>query len=67
MTDNPSPGMNGSSEPENGAARPQPWFPPSGEPGGYIPPPHPSAQPPPGPGQPGGQGQPGGYGPPGGP
>jgi hypothetical protein len=57
MTDNPSPGMNGSPEPDNGT-RPQPWFPPSGEPGGYIPPP------PPGPGQPGPQGQPGWYGPP---
>jgi hypothetical protein len=66
MTDNPSPGMNGSGESDNGAARPQPWFPPSGEPGGYGPPP----PPPPGAGQPGGQqggyGQPGGYPPPGG-
>ena len=57
MTDNPSPGMNGSPEPDNGR-RPQPWFPPSGEPGGYVPPP------PPGPGQPSPQGQPGWYGPP---
>jgi hypothetical protein len=55
MTDNPSPGVNGSGEPDNGT-RPQPWFPPSGEPGGYAPPP--------GAGQPGGQEQPGWYGPP---
>src|SRR5689334_16056337 len=34
MTDNPSPGMNGPGEADNGAAQPQPWFPPSGEPGG---------------------------------
>src|SRR5215472_5919294 len=60
MTDNPPPGIGGSGEPENGAAPPQPWFPPSGEPGGYIPPPPPlPPPPPPGAGQPGG-GQPGG-------
>ena len=62
MTDNPPPGIGGSGEPENGAAPPQPWFPPSGEPGGYIPPPPPlPPPPPPGAGQPG---QPGWYGPP---
>ena len=62
MTDNPSPGASGSGEADNGAAQPQPWFPPSGEPGGYIPPPPP---PPPGADQPGGQGQTGWYGQPG--
>jgi hypothetical protein len=56
MTDDPSPGRNGAGEPGNGAAQPQPWFPPSAEPGGYPPPP-----PPPGTGQPGGYGQTGGY------
>ena len=44
-----NPGAGGSGEPDDRAAQPQPWFPPSGEPGGYIPPP-------PGPGQPGGYG-----------
>src|SRR5215472_2329483 len=61
MTDNPPPGIGGSGEPESGVAPPQPWFPPSGEPGGYIPPPPP---PPPGAGQPGPPGQPRWYGPP---
>ena len=60
MTDNPPPGAGGSGEPGDRTARPQPWFPPSGERGGYIPPP-----PPPGAGQPGAQGQPGWYGLPG--
>ncbi len=82
MTDNLPPGDNGTGEAREGAAQPQPWFPPAGEPGGYGQPPpfdpgqaSPTggyAQPPPGssqPGQPGyGQpGQPGGYGPPGAP
>jgi len=79
MTDNLPPGDNGTGEAREGAAQPQPWFPPAGEPGGYGQPPpfdpgqaSPSGgygQPPPGSGQPGqpgyGQaGQPGGYGPP---
>jgi hypothetical protein len=82
MTDNLPPGDNGTGEAREGAAQPQPWFPPAGEPGGYGQPPpfdpgqaSPSGgygQPPPGSGQPGqpgyGQaGQPGGYGPPGAP
>src|SRR5262249_17443129 len=79
MTDNLPPGDNGTGEPQDGAAQPQPWFPPAGEPGGYGQPPPfdpgqaPSAagygQPPPGAGQPGGYGQQGygqqGYGQPG--
>ena len=82
MTDNLPPGGNGTGEGQEGAAQPQPWFPPAGEPGGYGQPPPfdpgqaPSAgsygQPPPGSAQSGGYGQPGheqpgGYGPPGGP
>jgi hypothetical protein len=82
MTDNLPPGGNGTGEGQEGAAQPQPWFPPAGEPGGYGQPPPfdpgqaPSAgsygQPPPGSAQSGGygqpgHGQPGGYGPPGGP
>jgi hypothetical protein len=71
MTDNVPQGGNGSGEGETAA--PQPWFPPSGEPGGYSqPPPFDPGQPPPAaggygqpaggqPGQPG-HGQPGGYG-----
>ena len=76
MTDNLPPGDNGTGEGQEGAAQPQPWFPPAGEPGGYGQPPPfdpgqaPSAagygQPPPGYGQPGGYGQQGGYPPPGG-
>ncbi len=78
MTDNLPPGSNGTGEGGNGADQPQPWFPPSGEPGGYgQPPPFDPGQAPPaggygqapggygqpgGPGQPGGSGQPGGYG-----
>jgi hypothetical protein len=75
MTDNLPPGGNGTGEDEEGAAQPQPWFPPAGDPGGYGQPPPfdpgqaPSAggygQPPPGHGQPGGYSQPG-YGQPGG-
>jgi hypothetical protein len=65
MTDNPPPGTGGSGEPDDRAAQPQPWFPPSGEPGGYAPPPSPPPPPPPGAGQPGAQSQPGWYGPPG--
>ena len=71
-----APGDNGTGEGQEGAAQPQPWFPPAGEPGGYGQPPPfdpgqaPSAagygQPPPGYGQPGGYGQQGGYPPPGG-
>jgi len=74
MTDNLPPGDNGTGEAQEGAAQPQPWFPPAGEPGGYGQPPPfdpgqaPSAagygQPPPGYGQPGGYGQQGGYPPP---
>jgi hypothetical protein len=60
MTDNPPPGTGGPGGPENGAPTPRPWFPPSGEPGGYVPPP----PPPPGAARPGTQGQPGWYGPP---
>jgi hypothetical protein len=46
MTDNLPPGDNGSGE---GGAPPQPWFPPSGEPGGYgQPPPFDPGQQPPG-------------------
>src|SRR5215470_14310471 len=82
MTDNLPPGDNGTGEAEEGAAQPQPWFPPAGEPGGYgQPPPFDPGQassaagygqPPPGAGQPGGYGQQGygqasGYGPPGAP
>jgi hypothetical protein len=83
MTDNLPPGSNGTGDGEKGAAQPQPWFPPSGEPGGYGQPPpfEPGQQPqaggygqpsggpaqPGGYGQPGGSGQPGGYAPPGGP
>jgi hypothetical protein len=83
MTDNLPPGSNGTGEGEEGAAQPQPWFPPSGEPGGYgQPPPFEPGQPPQaggygqptggsaqagGYGQPGGYSQPGGNGPPGGP
>jgi hypothetical protein len=73
MTDNLPPGSNGTGE---GEERPQPWFPPAGEPGGYGQPPPfdpgqaPSAgsfgQPPPGHAQPSGYGQPG-HGPPGAP
>ena len=69
MTDNLPPVGNGTGEGQEGAAQPQPWFPPAGEPGGYGQPPPfdpgqaPSAggygQPPPGSGQPGGYGQPG--------
>ncbi len=69
MTDNVPQGGNGSGEGETAA--PQPWFPPSGEPGGYgQPPPFDPGQPPAGgygqpaggqPGQPAG-GQPGGFG-----
>lgn len=78
MTDNLPPGENGAGEAQDGAAKPQPWFPPAGDPGGYGQPPpfdpgqaQPAGgygQPPPGYGQPGegqpGQGQPGGSGPP---
>lgn len=54
MTDNVPPGGNGTGEGE--AASPRPWFPPSGEPGGYgQPPPFDSGQS----GAPGGYGQPG--------
>jgi hypothetical protein len=55
MTDNVPPGGHGTGEGE--AASPQPWFPPSGEPGGYgQPPPYDSGQP----SAPGGYGQPAG-------
>jgi hypothetical protein len=78
MTDNLPPGDEGTGEGQEGAAQPQPWFPPTGEPGGYgqpppfdpgqAPPAGSYGQPPPGSGQPGygqpGYGQPGGYGPP---
>ena len=33
MTDNLPPGDNGTGEAQEGAAQPQPWFPPAGEPG----------------------------------
>jgi hypothetical protein len=63
MTDNPPPGMSGPGEPEDPAARPQPWFPPSGEPGGYAPPPPPPpSAAPPGAAQPGQNGTAGSYG-----
>jgi len=76
MTDNLPPGSNGTGGDGEGAAQPQPWFPPSGEPGGYAqPPPFDPGQAPPaggyaqpggGPGAPAGYGQwPGGYGQPG--
>jgi hypothetical protein len=39
MTDNLPPGDNGTGEGQEGAAQPQPWFPPAGEPGGYGQPP----------------------------
>ena len=79
MTEDLPPGDSGTGEAQDGAAQPQPWFPPAGEPGGYGQPPPfdpgqaPSAagygQPPPGAGQPGGYGQQGygqqGYGQPG--
>jgi hypothetical protein len=70
MTDNVPPGTSGAGEGENGA-RPQPWFPPAGEPGGYAPPPYEPGQAPPADGYggpagghaaPGGYGTPGGYG-----
>src|SRR5215470_416325 len=70
MTDNVPPGVSGAGEGENGA-QPQPWFPPTGEPGGYTPPPYEPGQPPPadgyaqpsgGPAAPGGYGTPGGHG-----
>src|SRR5690348_1471633 len=74
MTDNLPPGDNGTGEAREGAAHPQPWFPPAGEPGGYGQPPPfdpgqapPAAgygQPPPGAGPPGGYGRQG-YGQPG--
>ncbi|HEY2306412.1 MAG TPA: hypothetical protein VGI05_11085 [Streptosporangiaceae bacterium] len=78
MTDNLPPGDEGTGEGQEGAAQPQPWFPPTGEPGGYgqpppfdpgqAPPAGSYGQPPPGSGQPGsgqpGSGQPG-YGQPG--
>jgi hypothetical protein len=59
MAENTSPGMGGSGEPDDGGARPQPWFPPPADPEGF-------GQPAPGAGYgpPGGQGQPGWYGPP---
>ena len=73
MTDNLPPGDNGSGAGGEGAAQPQPWFPPAGDPGGYgQPPPFDPGQAPGSYGQPapgyGGPGyaQPGGYGPPGG-
>src|SRR5215472_4965311 len=73
MTDNLPPGGNGTGEGQDGAAQPQPWFPPAGEPGGYgqAPPFDPGQAPqadgygqqPPGYGQqPPGYGQSGGYG-----
>jgi hypothetical protein len=65
MTDNLPAGSSGTGGNGEGTARPQPWFPPSGEPGGYgQPPPFESGQGPPA----GGYGQPGGgHGAPGGP
>src|SRR5215467_4630648 len=58
MTDNLPPGDNGTGEAQEGAAQPQPWFPPAGEPGGFgQPPPFDPGQAPPGAGQPGGYGQ----------
>ena len=79
MTDNVPPETGGAGEGESGT-RPQPWFPPAGEPGGYAPPPYEHGQSPPGgygqppsgygaPGEPGaagGSGPPGGSGAPGG-
>ena len=79
MTDNAPPEASGPGGGEEGAAQPQPWFPPSGQPGGYAEPPPfdygqagGTGQAPPGSygqpgahGQPGAQGQPGSYGPPG--
>jgi hypothetical protein len=78
MTSNLPPGSNGTGGNGEGAAQPQPWFPPSGAPGGYgQPPPFDPGHAPPagGYGQPGGGygeqtgygRRPGGYGPPGGP
>ena len=64
MTNNPPPGTSGPGESGDPAARPQPWFPPSGEPGGYPPPPPPGAAPPGQNGTPGGYGPPPGYPPP---
>jgi len=75
MTENFPPDGSGTGKDEEGAAQPQPWFPPSGEPGGYgQPPPFQPAQPPPAGGyggpapgypQPGEYPQPEGYGQPG--
>ena len=48
MTENFPPDGSGTGKDEEGAAQPQPWFPPSGEPGGSgQPPPFQPAQPPP--------------------
>ena len=72
MTDNLPPGSNGSGEGQDGAAQPQPWFPPAGDPGGYgqpppfdpgqTPPAGSYGQPQPWSAQPAGYGQAGGYG-----
>jgi len=43
MTDDPSPGRNGAGEAGVGTAQRQPWFPPSAEPVGSVPPPPPGA------------------------
>jgi hypothetical protein len=74
MTDNVPPETSGAGDGENGD-QPRPWFPPTGEPGGYAPPPYEPGQAPPtdGYGQPtvgygasGSYGAPAGYGAPGG-
>ena len=39
MTDNLPPGDNGTGDGGEGAAQPQPWFPPAGDPGAYGQPP----------------------------